>query len=116
MSPLQIKRLMSRLGLTQQQLADRIDVHRVTVADWVRGANEPRGLYLKALESLAEEVAVKKTLERKNAETLAKENLDLKKAVARLERANLKLKTDYLAPDLTDSDSQEAKTIYRRRR
>jgi len=32
MSPSQIKRLMSSLHLTQQQLADRIGVHRVTVA------------------------------------------------------------------------------------
>jgi len=105
---------MSRLGLTQQQLADRIDVHRVTVADWVRGANEPRGVYLKALESLAEKAPVKKILERKTAETLATENLHLSKEVARLKRANQKLKMDYLAPDLAGSDSQEVKTIYRK--
>jgi hypothetical protein len=33
-------------------LADRIGAHRVTVADWVRGANKPTGLYLRALEAL----------------------------------------------------------------
>jgi DNA-binding transcriptional regulator YiaG len=54
MSPKQIAQLMKDLGLTQQGLANKIGAHRVTVADWVRGANKPRGLYLKALEELAE--------------------------------------------------------------
>ena len=101
---------MSRLGLTQQQLADRIGVHRGTVADWVRGANEPRGLYLRALESLRKQPDLK----RKNAETLAEENLDLKKEVTRLQRVNKRLKMDSVAQNMFDSDLQgEAKTIYR---
>jgi DNA-binding transcriptional regulator YiaG len=54
MSPKQIAQLMKDLGLTQQALADKIGAHRVTVADWVRGANKPKGLYLKALRDLAE--------------------------------------------------------------
>jgi hypothetical protein len=53
MTAAQIKRLMKTLGLTQQALADRIGAHRVTVADWVRGASKPTGLYLRALEDLA---------------------------------------------------------------
>jgi DNA-binding transcriptional regulator YiaG len=53
MSPKQIAQLMKDLNLTQQGLADKIGAHRVTVADWVRGANKPRGLYLRALEELA---------------------------------------------------------------
>ena len=53
MSPKQIKQIMKERQLTQQGLADLIGAHRVTVADWVRGANKPRGLYLKALEKLA---------------------------------------------------------------
>jgi DNA-binding transcriptional regulator YiaG len=53
MTPKQIAKLMKDLGLTQQDLADRIGAHRVTIADWVRGANKPTGLYLKALEDLA---------------------------------------------------------------
>ena len=53
MSPKQIKRIMEDRQLTQQGLADLIGAHRVTVADWVRGASKPTGLYLKALESLA---------------------------------------------------------------
>jgi DNA-binding transcriptional regulator YiaG len=53
MTPEQIKRLMKRLGFSQQQLADAIGAHRVTIADWTRGASKPTGLYLKALEGLA---------------------------------------------------------------
>jgi DNA-binding transcriptional regulator YiaG len=53
MTPAQIKRLMKELGFTQQRLADAIGAHRVTIADWVRGANKPTGLYLKALKELA---------------------------------------------------------------
>jgi DNA-binding transcriptional regulator YiaG len=34
---------MKELGLTQQQFADAIGAHRVTVADWVRGASKPTG-------------------------------------------------------------------------
>jgi len=59
MSPNQIKRIMKAYGLTQQGLADKIGAHRVTVADWVRGANKPRGLYLKALKELAEKAKKK---------------------------------------------------------
>ena len=54
MSPQQIKRLMKTLRLTQQQLANKIGAHRVTIADWARGASKPKGLYLKALRALAE--------------------------------------------------------------
>ncbi len=53
MTPTQIKRLMKERGFTQQQLADAIGAHRVTIADWVRGASKPMGLYRKALEDLA---------------------------------------------------------------
>jgi len=60
MSPKQIAKLMKDLGLTQQGLADKIGAHRVTVADWVRGANKPTGLYLKALEELAERAKKKR--------------------------------------------------------
>jgi DNA-binding transcriptional regulator YiaG len=52
---------MKDLRLTQQQFADKIRAHRVTVADWIRGANKPKGLYLKALKELAEEAKRKRT-------------------------------------------------------
>jgi DNA-binding transcriptional regulator YiaG len=60
MTPTQIKRLMKVLGFTQQQLADAIGAHRVTIADWVRGASKPRGLYLKGLIELAEKARGRK--------------------------------------------------------
>jgi len=60
MSPKQIAQLMKDLGLTQQGLAHKIGAHRVTVADWVRGANKPTGLYLAALEALAAKVKAKR--------------------------------------------------------
>jgi DNA-binding transcriptional regulator YiaG len=53
---------MKDLGLTQQGLADKIGAHRVTVADWVRGANKPMGLYRKALEQLATKAKRKKEI------------------------------------------------------
>jgi DNA-binding transcriptional regulator YiaG len=61
MSPKQIGQLMKELGLTQQEFADKIGAHRVTVADWVRGANKPRGLYLRALKELAQKAKRRKT-------------------------------------------------------
>ena len=61
MAPTRIKKLMKELGLTQQQFADAIGAHRVTVADWVRGASKPTGLYLKALKELAEKTRNKKS-------------------------------------------------------
>lgn len=50
-----LKQFMKAHRLTQRALADMIGAHRVTVADWVRGANKPRGLYLRALEKLVEQ-------------------------------------------------------------
>lgn len=54
MTAREIKRLRQTLGLSQQALAARLGVNRVTLADWERGAHSPRGLYLKALKELAE--------------------------------------------------------------
>jgi len=36
MTPAHLRAARRRLGLTQQQLADALDVHRVTVAEWER--------------------------------------------------------------------------------
>lgn len=38
MTPADLKTIRDALGLTQQALADRLDVHRVTVAKWETGA------------------------------------------------------------------------------
>ncbi len=53
MTPKDIKRLRERLGMTQEQFAERLGVARETVARWEIGANAPRGLSLKALKELA---------------------------------------------------------------
>jgi DNA-binding transcriptional regulator YiaG len=57
-SPKQIVSLRKALGLTQQQLADRIAANRVTIARWETGLNHPQGAYLKALTLL--EASLKK--------------------------------------------------------
>jgi DNA-binding transcriptional regulator YiaG len=52
MTPKEIVKLRSDLGLTQRQLAERIGAHQPTVARWELGKHEPRGAYLKALKEL----------------------------------------------------------------
>jgi transcriptional regulator with XRE-family HTH domain len=66
MSPTEIKQLMIDLGYTQKQLGDAIGCHRVTVADWVRGASRPKGLYIKALFDLAYRVERRKKAQQKS--------------------------------------------------
>jgi DNA-binding transcriptional regulator YiaG len=46
--------LRRQLGLTQQQLAERIGASRETVSRWENGAHPPQGANLKALRELAE--------------------------------------------------------------
>ena len=41
------------LGLTQQELADTLGCHQVTVARWETGEQSPRGKRLEALQTLA---------------------------------------------------------------
>ena len=41
------------LGLTQQELADKIECHQVTIARWESGEQAPRGKRLEALIALA---------------------------------------------------------------
>lgn len=58
MRPREILAIRKALGLTQQELADRIGAQRHTVARWELGQNEPRGANLKALKTL--EARIKK--------------------------------------------------------
>ncbi len=46
--------------MTQQEFADSLGVPQSTVGRWEAGLNSPRGLYLKALEELAEKAKGKR--------------------------------------------------------
>ena len=48
----EIKELRKRLKLTQQQLADKLGVHRVTVAEWETNHKRPSNLAKRQLERL----------------------------------------------------------------
>jgi transcriptional regulator with XRE-family HTH domain len=45
-----IRALRAKLGLTQKDLAERIEVHSVTISRWESDLNEPHGLAIKQLE------------------------------------------------------------------
>jgi DNA-binding transcriptional regulator YiaG len=53
MTPKQVLALRKALGLTQQQLADRIGATRESVARWEIGMHPPQGANLKGLKDLA---------------------------------------------------------------
>ena len=48
-----IKELRKRLGLTQQQLADNLGIHRVTVVMWESNHKRPSNLAQRQLTRLA---------------------------------------------------------------
>lgn len=51
MTPEQIKRLrIYQLHLTQRQMAERLQVHRVTLARWESGQAAPTSKYLRQLQ------------------------------------------------------------------
>ena len=45
-----IREARKKRGLTQQQLADELGVHRVTVVRWESGAREPMAVVIRAIE------------------------------------------------------------------
>src|ERR1700674_3831457 len=45
-----LKRVRSTLGLTQEQLAQKLDIDESTISGWERGDNAPIGAYRKLLE------------------------------------------------------------------
>jgi transcriptional regulator with XRE-family HTH domain len=53
MTAKQVFALRKALGLTQQELADKIGSSRVSVARWETGKHPPEGANLKALKDLA---------------------------------------------------------------
>jgi DNA-binding transcriptional regulator YiaG len=50
-----VRALREQLGLTQQQLADELNVRQQTVSEWETGAYRPRGASEKLLTMVAEE-------------------------------------------------------------
>jgi transcriptional regulator with XRE-family HTH domain len=56
--PETLKRLRNKRGLTQVELADRLDVHQVAIARWETGTRRPG---VEMLERLAEALGVKIT-------------------------------------------------------
>ena len=48
--PGKVRRLRQSLGLSQQELADKLGVARVTVGRWERGRQRPQGLARKVVE------------------------------------------------------------------
>jgi len=49
---LEIRELRKKLKITQQQLADKLGVHRVTVAEWEAGRKRPSNLARRQLNRL----------------------------------------------------------------
>lgn len=49
----EIKSMRKALKLTQEKLAEKLGVHRITVVRWERSEKQPSALALKALERLA---------------------------------------------------------------
>ena len=52
MTGLEIKELRKKLQMTQQQLADKLGVHRVTVAEWEANRKRPSNLARRQLNRL----------------------------------------------------------------
>lgn len=53
-----IRRLRSRLGLTQSELADELGVRQQTVSEWETGLYRPRGASVRLLQIVAERAGV----------------------------------------------------------
>lgn len=49
-----MRALRGQLGLTQQQLADELNVRQQTVSEWETGTYQPRGASEKLLSMVAE--------------------------------------------------------------
>jgi len=52
MTGLEIRELRNKLKMTQQQLADKLGVHRVTVAEWESNRKRPSNLANRQLNRL----------------------------------------------------------------
>ncbi|KFI57529.1 helix-turn-helix transcriptional regulator [Bifidobacterium cuniculi] len=54
-----LKDLRAARGLTQRELANRCDVSHVRIADWERGARDPRNMSLDTAIRLADALHVR---------------------------------------------------------
>lgn len=52
MSPAEIKKRREAAGLRQVDLAEQLDVHKMTIANWEAGRSKPHPLRLPLLEAL----------------------------------------------------------------
>jgi len=57
-NPDRLRKARNRRGWTQQELADRVDAHKISVARWELGTRQPR---IDELEKLAKALRVKVT-------------------------------------------------------
>lgn len=55
MNSIEIKALREELNLTQQELADKVGVHRITVTRWELGDIQPSPMAVQALNQLKQE-------------------------------------------------------------
>ena len=62
-----IKELRKRLGLTQEQFAQKVGVTFVTMNNWEKGHRRPHPFLLKRLLEMAEEAGLKNITETKDA-------------------------------------------------
>ncbi len=58
-----IKNLRSKLGLTQEQFAQKVGVTFPSVNNWERGTRKPHPFLLKRLLEMADEVGLKNIIE-----------------------------------------------------
>lgn len=65
-SPAEIRSLREDLGLTQEQLAERVGVARTTVTLWETGDRNPSGSAILLLDQLANKAAKKAARKKKN--------------------------------------------------
>lgn len=61
MSATEVKKIRQKLGLTQEELAERLGVTQTAVSYWEDGKRRPRGPAVKLLASFLEEVKAAKS-------------------------------------------------------
>ena len=52
LKPVDVRRIRSRLDMTQKQLADNLGVDRITIGRWESGKSTPHPIFARALQNL----------------------------------------------------------------